>query len=299
MENNKSYTVYAAGGWFTELQEEVQTKIEEYLMSVENLSVYRPRHDGVKLNANEFHDPELRKKVFHDNVYNIDEADFVVANLDGQDGFLDTGTIWEVGYAMAKGIPVIGYQDEGGKMLELIPGIYKGFVKVCTGLQELNDVVSEIDKYCDESRNIYLKGKTPDKVLFVAPDNTEEHKSKATSVASIMMECFGANNLRWVHQLSNESLALQINDVFKDVSVMVAVIDDRHPVVSWMMGQAYARNVNIVSYTDYDYGVNLMLAVSVKTHIKGTDELKSQLHHIKREGIDSLGEFDTSSLRVY
>jgi len=44
--------------------------------------------------------------VFRKNLHALDRARVVVAVLDGPD--VDSGTAWEIGYAFAKGIPVVG-----------------------------------------------------------------------------------------------------------------------------------------------------------------------------------------------
>jgi len=46
---------------------------------------------------------ELRRAVFNDNWMNIDDADLVVAVIDDR----DVGTVWEMGYAFAKHVPII------------------------------------------------------------------------------------------------------------------------------------------------------------------------------------------------
>ena len=45
-------------------------------------------------------------EIYRNNVGAIDAADLVVANLNGIT--TDDGTAWEIGYAVAKGIPVVG-----------------------------------------------------------------------------------------------------------------------------------------------------------------------------------------------
>ena len=47
------------------------------------------------------------KKVFDMDVRAIDESDMIIAMYTGH--YSDTGTVWEMGYAHSKGIPVIGY----------------------------------------------------------------------------------------------------------------------------------------------------------------------------------------------
>lgn len=294
---NKILKVYCASGWFSESQESILTNIENYLRGKDNVKPYFPRHDGVKLEANQFHDPKLREKVFLDNLKNIDEADFVVANLDGREGYLDTGTCYEVGYAMARGIPVIGYQDdENGKLMDLIGSVSGGFVGVCTGIEELDAVVDTMTNVEIVKSYVYTKGT---KVLYISPDNNEENVAKGVEVANVLIECYG-KNFKWVDKLSSINLSNEMVDsIFKDVEYMVAVIDDRHPVVSWMMGQAFARHVPIVSYTNYDFGVNLMLICSIVSHVKGINNIKETIQIIKREGIESLGKFDNGDVKVF
>jgi nucleoside 2-deoxyribosyltransferase len=49
----------------------------------------------------------------------IEQADIVIANLNSFRGKEpDSGTVWEVGYAIAKGKRVFGYIQESGSYLE-------------------------------------------------------------------------------------------------------------------------------------------------------------------------------------
>lgn len=53
---------------------------------------------------------ELNKEIGANNTAAIDRCDLVVAVLDGVD--VDSGTAAEVGYAFAKGKPVVGYRGD-------------------------------------------------------------------------------------------------------------------------------------------------------------------------------------------
>lgn len=53
---------------------------------------------------------ELNIRIGRNNACGIEEADIVVAVLDGSD--VDSGTSAEIGYACAKGKPVIGYRSD-------------------------------------------------------------------------------------------------------------------------------------------------------------------------------------------
>lgn len=288
----KELQVYLCAGWFGPNQEQSITDAENLLRGTPNIKTYFPRHDGVKLAPNELHDSNLRKKVFDDNVSHIDHADFVVVVCDGRDGYYDTGTLWECGYAMSRNIPVIAY-DPAGVAHEHLCSIYKGFTAVCTDLYALEKAIIEL-LFVEK----VFYNAIPKKILFIGPDSTQEQRDKnGDIIASVIMECHGSN-FRWVDSFSNDSLYDSVDEIFTDIDYMVSVIDDRHPIVSWMMGQAYNRQIPVITYTNFDYGVNIMLLNSLLYHCKGNAELKEVMQKMKRDGIYSLPKFDDSSLRA-
>ena len=287
----KKIKEYTASGWFTKNTDEILTKIEGMLRNCEDISPYFPRHDGVKLKEGEIQNHEIRKKVFDDNVKHIDKADFLLVNLDGQDGFYDTGTLWELGYAMSKDIPVVAF-DTTGTVPERLPNFAEGFEIILTSFEELGTFLESISQFVPQRKKSSNK-----KVLLVSPSDTEVQRESAKDVAAVIIECKGSE-FRWVDQSSKLGLYTYMDDIFQGVELMVAVIDDRDPLVSWMMGQAYQRGIPTVSYTDFDYGVNVMLAVSITEHIKGKNNLKAFLQKIKREGIP-MQSYDTSNLKCY
>ena len=287
----KKIKEYTASGWFTKNTDEILTKIEGMLRNCEDISPYFPRHDGVKLKEGEIQNHEIRKKVFDDNVKHIDKADFLLVNLDGQDGFYDTGTLWELGYAMSKDIPVVAF-DTTGTVPERLPNFAEGFEIILTSFEELGTFLESISQFVPQRKKSSNK-----KVLLVSPSDTEVQRESAKDVAAVIIECKGSE-FRWVDQSSKLGLYTYMDDIFQGVELMVAVIDDRDPLVSWMMGQAYQRGIPTVSYTDFDYGVNVMLAVSITEHIKGKNNLKAFLQKIKREGIPTQS-YDTSNLKCY
>jgi nucleoside 2-deoxyribosyltransferase len=63
----------------------------------------------------------LATRIYRANVAHIDACDAVVANLDFFRGpEPDSGTCFEVGYAVARGKPVVGYVPEEGSFAERI-----------------------------------------------------------------------------------------------------------------------------------------------------------------------------------
>jgi len=62
---------------------------------------------------------KIAKEIYEANVAMIDEADIVIANLNSFRGKeADTGTVWECGYAYAKGKKVYGYMSREGTYID-------------------------------------------------------------------------------------------------------------------------------------------------------------------------------------
>lgn len=295
MKGNK-FKVYIASGWFNDRDREILSNLEEMLGKYSELAIiYSPRRDGVKLEPDQFHSQELRKRVFDDNVANIDSSDLVIANLDTGSKGLDTGTVWEVGHAMAAGVPVVAI-DQDGHLSEIMNSI-------CEGLDGYFSDIAKLEEYflgslaVSDAKESVRQTNAP-RILFIGPDDTPELVEGNQKISDLLLDNFG-KRFRWMADLKHENMFARIDDMFSGVDVVLAVIDERNPIVSWVMGQAYTRGIPIISYTNFDYGVNLMLALSIVRHVKGLEDLKTVIDILKREGIDGLGGFNTESLRVY
>lgn len=59
--------------------------------------------------------------------------------------------------------------------------------------------------------------------------------------------------------------------------IVIAVIDDRDTGTTWEMGYAYASNKPVISISNNDYGINIMLAESARAHLKSLDEIPRAL----------------------
>jgi nucleoside 2-deoxyribosyltransferase len=65
--------------------------------------------------------PDMARHIYQANLRHIDACDAVLANLDFFRGpEPDSGTCFEIGYAVARGKPVVGYVPEGGSFAERI-----------------------------------------------------------------------------------------------------------------------------------------------------------------------------------
>jgi len=94
--------VYIASPFFKPAQVEFVKMIEDSLAD-NNIPYYSPRSEGVLIHQTEEEKAIRKKRIYDANVFNIKESTHVLAVIDDR----DIGTIWEMGYATAYGIPVV------------------------------------------------------------------------------------------------------------------------------------------------------------------------------------------------
>jgi nucleoside 2-deoxyribosyltransferase len=102
--------IYLAGPLFTSAERSWNRALVDILR--EKHSVFLPQEIEPKRTG-----PEMVKEIFDLDVAGIDACDWVVAIMDQPDP--DSGTCWEVGYAYAKGKPVLlvrtDFRTSGGE----------------------------------------------------------------------------------------------------------------------------------------------------------------------------------------
>lgn len=104
-----SKKVYLASPFFNIKEIERMEAVRDILRE-KGLDVFVPNeHQNEDL---EFGSMEWRKATFESDVNGIDTADVVVAVI-CQGNYDDSGTAWEIGYAFAKGIPVLVVNTTG------------------------------------------------------------------------------------------------------------------------------------------------------------------------------------------
>jgi nucleoside 2-deoxyribosyltransferase len=136
--------VFIAGPLFSQAEREFNLKVDEYLRG-HGFETFLPQRDVGRL------DELLAKEggrayraIFEQDLKGLDQADAVVAILDGPD--VDSGTAFEIGYAFAKGKPVIGLKTDMrvfAKDEELNNMIAQGIRALARNLDE---VVSELKR---------------------------------------------------------------------------------------------------------------------------------------------------------
>ena len=96
--------VYLAAPLFSDA-ERAYNLVLRNLLEKNGYPVYLPQETGEG-----FAGPERDAAIFQGHVTALDAASCVVAVCDGAD--TDSGTAWEIGYAAAKGIPVIALSTD-------------------------------------------------------------------------------------------------------------------------------------------------------------------------------------------
>lgn len=100
------YRLYIAAPLFSSGERDFNRHLAELLR--ENFfEVYLPQDTG---DDSPSRDRRTHKVIFQQNLAALERADMLVAIIDGADA--DSGTAWEMGYAFAKGIPVISVRTD-------------------------------------------------------------------------------------------------------------------------------------------------------------------------------------------
>lgn len=101
--------IYLASPFFNS-EETNKLEIVKTILRDKGLDVFVPNeHQNPQL---EFGSLEWRAATFKSDVDAIDNCDIMVA-INCQGNYDDAGTMWEIGYAFAKGIPVVLFNNTG------------------------------------------------------------------------------------------------------------------------------------------------------------------------------------------
>lgn len=119
---SKKKMIYLAGPLFSRAELEYNLKLKDMLLN-NGFSVFLPQEDAEDSALER--ESQNQEYIFMKCVEGVDASDLVVAVLDGVD--VDSGTAWEIGYAYAKGKPVIGLRTD---FRELADGIVNLMVEM-------------------------------------------------------------------------------------------------------------------------------------------------------------------------
>jgi len=102
--------VFIAGPLFSQAEREFNLKVEAELLR-NGFETFLPQRDvGMLDELIATEGKRAYRTIFDRDLKGLDQADAVVAILDGLD--VDSGTAFEVGYAFARGKPVIGLKTD-------------------------------------------------------------------------------------------------------------------------------------------------------------------------------------------
>lgn len=131
--NQHKYNAYYASGWFSEEQEENYKKITERLK--EKITLFEPRYKAGELESGPM-TLERAKKIFQADLDGILNCDFVFADI----SFRDSGVLVEIGFALAKGIPVVLFDNSTRpKMNVMLAGSASGSLRSMVDIEDFLD----------------------------------------------------------------------------------------------------------------------------------------------------------------
>ncbi len=134
MTNGTKKTLYLAAPLFSLAERDFNEKLRNGFEEM-GFSVFIPQEDS---NDTEIAREDMNTSTIYKlNVQAIDNCDLMVAVLDGGSD-VDSGTAWEIGYACAKNIPIIGLRTD---FRTLGP---EGVVNLMIG-ESVNELVTDVD----------------------------------------------------------------------------------------------------------------------------------------------------------
>jgi nucleoside 2-deoxyribosyltransferase len=105
--NKRKKTIYLAGPLFTHAELEYNRELKN-IMIKKGFLVFLPQEDAE--DAVTEREKQNQESIFNKCLEGLNNSDIVVAVLDGVD--VDSGTAWEIGYAFARGKPIIGLRTD-------------------------------------------------------------------------------------------------------------------------------------------------------------------------------------------
>lgn len=139
--NKRKKTIYLAGPLFTHAELEYNRELKD-MMIKKGFSVFLPQEDAEDAAAER--EKQNQEWIFKKCLEGVNSSDIVVAVLDGVD--VDSGTAWEIGYAYARGKPVIGLRTDFRTMSD---GIVNLMVEMSIGAlaRDEDELLKILDKF--------------------------------------------------------------------------------------------------------------------------------------------------------
>lgn len=233
--------VYIASGFFNAHQLGLVQAIETYLTE-RDIEFCSPRLESL-VGPGLPNDENAKQKTYDQNMEGIDTADRVIAVLDHS---MDSGTIFEIGYAVAAGKKVI--------LLTEVPDI---LMKL--GLRYSNITVEDRDQLEPADIPFVLNATLFYSVLIVGAEAKSTDNVRVTSVENIRQ----ASDDRYY-----DFICLNMSKRKEDPSLIT------------YLGRSIQEGRKMIVYADSKKSANLMLAYCTPYFCIGPDELEDTLKNL-------------------
>jgi len=132
--------IYLASGWFCPLHLDQVQNLEQIIEEC-GYEVFSPRKETCCLpNATQ----KQRKETLNKNLVSILDCDIILVNTsNGDKGKIDTGTIFEAGYAYANNKPIIYFCENLKNTSQFNLMLAESAIAICVTYQELYDALLE------------------------------------------------------------------------------------------------------------------------------------------------------------
>jgi len=133
--------VYIAGKLGTESERAFLEKITKIAEEI-GFETYLPHRDGGLARSNK----DIKRIFKVDITENLPNSDIIIACLDGL--HIGAGTAWELGFAYAKGIKMIGIKTDEppSKALDYLSPMILGSLKIISSMDDLEKELKKIKK---------------------------------------------------------------------------------------------------------------------------------------------------------
>lgn len=258
--------VYIASGFFNEGQLGVVKALESYLPT-KGCKVFSPRLGSMvgpgKKNTN-----EDKLKTYENNILGIDDSDTVVSVLDNK---MDSGTIFEIGYAIKKSKKIVVITD-----VETDKKLAKNFFLDYPVMKIVVESLSDHPKI-KHLLDIVVFGIVAVAIGYVP--KTEHHDLRILTDYDTASDYLNRANLEYPYDL----YILNMSGRKADPQLLV------------LLGSLVAQGKKVVVYADDAKSANLMLAYCTPYFCIGETELFETIFNVK-EGSKSYR--NTSDLNI-
>lgn len=257
--------IYIASGFFDDHQNECVTTVETKFKE-RGINFFSPRLDS-KVGPGMANTHEDKINTYRGNVENIDDATHMLAILDDK---LDSGTLFEIGYAIAKGKPIalvlLGDKAESLDIFDKVDSLV-----ITYDLNKAIDFFKHIKHSINTVMGIGFGGDFEDRedMLIVMYEDS--------SVArEFMNDTISSGDYAMMYNISSRK---------------------KDPGLVSMIGQSIAKGVKTIIYADDIKSANLMLALCTPYFVIGKEELDKCLTELA-EGKFRTELRDTSELLI-